>query len=128
MRSGGVRPSTSRVTDVTIGIIMMARTTPAVKGLPMKFPLLSNSGIQPRYLLRSVAHSVDVGCRMYSAHRPMITEGMAAMRSMRFVRIFDTGLGARNTRNTESSNDTGTAMTSATTDSSREPHSMPAMP
>ncbi|MDP5096978.1 MAG: hypothetical protein NWP90_04735, partial [Flavobacterium sp.] len=43
--SGGVRLRTSAVTDVTIGIIMIANTTPAMKGVPVKFPdSLANIG------------------------------------------------------------------------------------
>ncbi len=65
MRSGGVRASTSRVTDVMIGIIMIASTKPAMKGVPRKLPdVFSKIGIQPRYWLSSCCHSSAVGFRM----------------------------------------------------------------
>ena len=62
MSSGGVRPSTSRVTDVTIGIIMIASTKPAVNGVPLKLPLsFWKIGIQPRYWFISCCQPSDTG-------------------------------------------------------------------
>ena len=64
MRSGGVRLRTSRVTEVTIGIIMIARTKPAMNGVPRKFPdVFWKSGIQPRYWLSNCCQTSAVGFR-----------------------------------------------------------------
>jgi len=57
INSGGVRPRTSRETDVMIGIIMIAKTKPAINGVPLKLPeSFWTIGLHQRYLLSKNCH------------------------------------------------------------------------
>ena len=83
MRSSGVCENTSLATEVTIGIIMIARTTPATNGDRVKTGAdTSNSGTQPKYLCNSFAQYSAEGIKTFNPQRPKSIEGKAAIKSI----------------------------------------------
>ena len=88
MRSNGVCEKTSRATEVTIGIIMMASTTPATNGERVKTGVeTSKSGIQLKYLCNSFAQYSALGIKIFKPQSPKRIDGKAAMRSTTETRI-----------------------------------------
>ncbi len=84
----GVRLNTSRVTEVMIGRIITASTTPAVKIVPppaSETLPLANRKNQPRLSLRNVGDRPSHGASTKMPHRPNTIDGTAASRSTRIA-------------------------------------------
>src|SRR4029453_16955978 len=81
MWSRGVWVKTSRDIAITIGKIMMARTTDATNTDPLGSTLLLNNGIQPIALINHWAAGDRNGPRTINPQRPKMIEGPAASKS-----------------------------------------------
>ena len=68
---------------MTIGIIMIARTMPAINGERSKIGAgTSKIGIKPKYLLRSFAQYSALPIKTIKPQKPKSNDGNAAIRSI----------------------------------------------
>ena len=89
IRSKGVCAKISREMEVTIGIIMIARTKPAINGERETYGSGNlKSGIQPKYFVRSFAQYSAEPSRTKNPQSPNKTDGNAAIRSIAVTIIF----------------------------------------
>ena len=97
MWARGVCRNTSRLTEVMIGRIITASTTPAVKMVPPPasdtLPCLNRKN-QPRVPLRNFATGSSQGASTKMPHRPKMIDGTAASRSMSVLKGRDNRAGA----------------------------------
>ena len=95
IRSSGAWANISRETDVMIGMIMIARTTPATNGERVKkYGFTSKRGIQPKYLFISFPQYSTLGIKTKKPQIPKRMEGKAAIMSMTATKIFFIHCGA----------------------------------
>jgi hypothetical protein len=89
IRSNGVWSKISREIAVTIGMIMTANTNPAINGERSKTGAgKSKMGINPRYLLISLAQYSADDIKTINAQKPKSKEGNAAIKSITDIRNF----------------------------------------
>src|SRR5204863_3462073 len=112
----GVVSNTSRLIDVTIGVIISARINPAVNidrpftGPPNSGP---TSGSAPSLSLTLWYGPTMAGASTRMPHNPNTTEGTAASRSTTYDTGLRSRLGATSVRNSAMPRLTGTASASA---------------
>ena len=80
---------------MTIGIIMIANTTPAMNGdLVKNLGSTSKKGIKPKYLLINFAQYSALGIRTNNPQKPKRIDGKAAIKSITDIKKFLIELGA----------------------------------